>query len=139
MANNNEESLINTKRISDLEKSAQDSIDKLYQDIRGNSPNTTRTIDYMRARMHNAVDNIIGNNMSNVGMTSISTLYTRLLNSQNDKGTIDQIIRTFENDGVMESVMGMYSQNVYIKELDKEFHVIFIYMPKLYDALITRK
>lgn len=139
MANNNEESLINTKRISDLERSAQDSIDKLYQDIRGNSPNTTRTIDYMRARMHNAVDNIIGNNMSNVGMTSISTLYTRLLNSQNDKGTIDQIIRTFENDGVMESVMGMYSQNVYIKELDKEFEVILKYMPKLYEALSTRK
>ena len=134
MANNNEESLINTKRISDLEKSAQDSMDKLYQDIRGNSPNTTRTIDYMRARMHNAVDNIIGNNMSHVGMTSISTLYTRLLNSQNDKGTIDQIIKTFENDSVMESVMGMYSQNVYIKELDKEFEVILKYMPKLYEA-----
>ena len=29
MTNNNEESLINTKRISDLEKSAQDSMDKL--------------------------------------------------------------------------------------------------------------
>ena len=89
--------------------------------------------------MHSAVDNIIGNNMSNVGMTSISALYTRLLNSQNDKASIDQIIKTFENDGVMESVMGMYSQNVYIKELDKEFEVILKYMPKLYEALSTRK
>jgi len=48
-------------------------------------------------------------------------------------------MNTFENDSIMENTMALYSQNVYLKESDKEFDVIMKYMPKLYDALDTRK
>ena len=133
------ESSVNTKQIEGLEKNVQASIDKLYTDIRGNSPETSRTLDYMRTRMHHAIDGIINNNVSNTGISNISSLYARSLNVQNDKNIVNSIINTFENDTMMENVMSLYSQNVYLKEADREFEVIMKYMPKLHDALDTRK
>lgn len=134
-----QESSINTRTIDTLEKNVQASIDKLYADTHGNSPETSRTLDYMRTRMHHAIDNIVSNNISNTGISNISSLYARSQSIQNDANITRQIISTFENDTMMDSVMSLYSQNVYLKEADKEFEVIMKYMPKLHDALDTRK
>ena len=130
---------MNMSKIKKLETNVQDSLDKLYSDIHANTPELFRTNDYMRTRMHKAIDNLINYNNSNVGISNISSLYTRLNHLQNDSSTIQNIIKTFENDSTMNNVMSLYSQNVYLKEADKEYEVILKYMPKLHDALDTRK
>lgn len=127
------------KHIELLEKNIQDNIDRLYTDVKGSDPNISRTIDYMRTRMHKSIDALINNNISNTGMSNISSLYSRIQGVQSDKRVIDSIIHTFENDSIMDNLMGMYSQNIYLKELDKEIDVIIKYMPKLHEALDTRK
>ena len=126
-------------KINKLERNVQDSLDKLYGDIHANTPEISRINDYLRTRMHRAIDNLINYNNSNVGISNISSLYTRLNHLQNDQSTIRSIIKTFENDSTMNNVMSLYSQNVYLKEADKEYEVIMKYMPKLHDALDTRK
>ena len=130
---------MNMGKIKELENNVQDSLDKLYSDIHANTPEVSRTNDYLRARMHKAIDSLINYNNSNVGISNISSLYTRLNHLQNDSSTIRNIIKTFENDSTMNNVMSLYSQNVFLKELDKEYEVILKYMPKLHDALDTRK
>ena len=136
---NEKEPQVNEKYLSELEKNVQDSIDQLYTDIRGNTPEVSRTIDYLRSRMHRAIDGIINYNTNSIGISNISSLYARLNNVQSDGQTVKALINTFENDSIMNNVMSLYSQNVYLKEADKEFEVIMKYMPKLYDALDTRK
>lgn len=136
---NNKDPQLNEKLISDLEKNVQDSIDSLYTDIKGNTPEVSRTLDYLRTRMHRAIDGIINYNTSSVGVSNISSLYARINNVQNDENVIKSIIKTFENDSVMNNVMSLYSQNVYLKEADREYEVIMKYMTKLHDALDTRK
>ena len=134
-----EQDLVNLSRIKKLEKNVQDSIDKLYTDTQGSSPELSRTLDFMRSRMHRAIDGIVNNNISHTGISNISSLYSRVGHMQNDKSIIDSIINTFENDSMMENVMQLYSQNLYLKEADKEYDVIMKYMPKLREALETRK
>ena len=119
-----EQELVNLSRIKKLEKNVQDSIDKLYTDTQGSSPELSRTLDFMRSRMHRAIDSIVNNNISHTGISNISSLYSRVGHMQNDKSIIDSIISTFENDSMMENVMQLYSQNLYLKEADKEYDVI---------------
>ena len=132
---------IDSSKITELEKNVQTSIDKLYSTVHVNSPELNHTIDYMRARMHKSIDSIINNNISNTGISNISSLYGRTKNYGigSDKKITDSIIKTFEDDTVMNNVMGLYSQNVFLKELDKEVDTCCKYMPKLLEALDTRK
>ena len=139
MEKKTEPAVVSTKAIETIAKNVQSSMDSLYTDTYGNEPVVSRSIDYMRNKMHSAIDNIVNNNISNTGMSNISSLYNRVHNVQNDKTVIKSIMNTFENDSIMENTMALYSQNVYLKESDKEFDVIMKYMPKLYDALDTRK
>jgi hypothetical protein len=134
-----DQELVNLNKIKKLEKNVQDSIDKLYTDTQGSSPELSRTLDFMRSKMHRAIDNIVNNNVSNTGISNISSLYARVGNIQNDQSVVNSIISTFENDSMMENVMQLYSQNLYLKEADKEYEVIMKYMPKLREALETRK
>ena len=134
-----DQELVNLNKIKKLEKNVQDSIDKLYTDTQGSSPELSRTLDFMRSKMHRAIDNIVNNNVSNTGISNISSLYARVGNVQNDQSVVNSIISTFENDSMMENVMQLYSQNLYLKEADKEYEVIMKYMPKLREALETRK
>ncbi len=133
------ETSVSTKSIESIGKNVQNSLDSLYTDTHSSTPDVSRTIDFMRNKMHTAIDGIINNNISNTGISNISSLYNRVQGSQNDKSIVKSIMNTFENDSIMENTMSLYSQNVYLKEADKEFDVIMKYMPKLYDALDTRK
>ena len=139
MADDKEKSGLNTALINKLEKNVQDSIDLLYGDIHGASPNMSRTNDYMRTRMHKAIDSITNYNVNALGISNISSLYARLNATQGDRSTIGDIMKVFENDSLMNNVVSMYSQNVYLKEADKEYELIMKYMPMLHDALDTRK
>ena len=126
-------------RANTLMQNVQDSIDGIYTDIHGATPELGRINDYMRTRMHKAIDTITNYNVNSLGISNISSLYSRLNTLQGDKSTIGEILKVFENDSLMNNVVSMYSQNVYLKEADKEYELILKYMPSLHDALDTRK
>jgi hypothetical protein len=134
-----DKSNINMSQIKKLEKNVQDNLGTLYTDVRFANPATANTIDFMRNKMHRSIDKLMSNNVSNAGMSNISHLYLRSKNMQNDKSIIDGIANTFENEAIMNNVMSIYSQNSHLRDLDKEIEVICKYMPKLVDAMDTRK
>ena len=72
-------------------------------------------------------------------MPTISKLYTKLMDVQKDKGTINTIESVLEDKTIMDSLASTYMRNRYIREQDKEVDVICKYMPKLVEALDTKK
>lgn len=132
------------KKFPGIDKSKeqiQDSIDKMYLTLYNNDNQIPTGLDYERKRVHTALDKLTAKNVSNTGMTNISTLYSKIADNdlQNDKSVIDKIQDTFENDSVMNNIMSTYSQNSYLRDLDNEIRMVCKYMPKLLDALETRR
>ena len=65
--------------VNKLEKNIQDNIDRLYSDVKGNSPEVSRTIDYMRTKMHKSIDAIINNNIANTGLSNVSSKLLKMI------------------------------------------------------------
>lgn len=139
MAKNKDKSNINMTAVQKLQQSVQDNLSSLYTSVKFSDPANSNTIEYMRSRMHRSIDKLMSNNTSNTGMTNISSLFLRTKNIQNDQSIIDGIASAFENETLMGNLMGIYSQNVHLKEFDKEIEIICKYMPKLREAMDTRK
>ena len=95
----------------------------------------------MRTKVHRGIDALISNNISNVGFSNVSRLFdkTNLNDMQNDKDIIQGINATMENESLMNSLMQSYTQNSWIRELDNEIDMVCKYMPKLEEALDTRR
>ena len=142
MADDNEKvPAYNKAKVTELQNNVQASIDKLQTDVMASNPELSHTNSYLRAQMHKNIDAIVNNNISNTGLSNISMLYGRVYGKdlQKDNQVIDSIIKTFEDDSVMNNVMSLYSQNTYLKEFDREVDTVCKYMPKLLEALATRK
>jgi hypothetical protein len=139
MAEDKDKPNINMTAIKNLEQNAQDNLNKIYTSIKFSDPTVSNAIELMRNRMHRSIDKLMANNVSNTGVSNISSLWVRSKNIQNDQSIIDGITSTFENESIMNNVMSLYSQNTYLREFDKEIEVVCKYMPKLEDALDTRK
>lgn len=142
MADDNEKvPAYNKAKVTELQNNVQASIDKLQTDVMASNPELSHTNSYLRSQMHKNIDAIINNNISNTGLSNISMLYGRAYGKdlQKDNQVIDSIIKTFEDDSVMNNVMSLYSQNTYLKEFDREVDTVCKYMPKLLEALATRK
>jgi hypothetical protein len=127
--------------IDKAKENIQDSIDKMYLTLYNNDNQIPTELEYQRKKVHTALDKLTAKNISNTGMTNISTLYSKSVDMdlQNDKSVIGKIQDTFENDSVMNNIMSTYSQNSYLRDLDNEIRMVCKYMPKLEDALETRK
>lgn len=133
----------NTGRISSivtkLAQNIQQNVDKLYQNVHYAKPDNYRSIETIRNRMNKSIDDAITNNINNVGLSSVASLYSRVADIQGDKDVINQISDVFDNKSIMDNLIGTYTQNTYIKDLDNEVDVVCKYMPKLLEALDTRK
>jgi hypothetical protein len=136
---NNEPSKI--PGIDKAKETIQNSLDKMYFTLYNNDNSIPIGLDYERKRVHSALDKLTAKNISNTGMTNISTLYQKVntIDLQNDKSVIDRIQDNFENDSVMNNIMSTYSQNSYLRDLDNEIRMVCKYMPKLEDALNVRR
>jgi len=134
-----DKSNINLAQIKKLEKNIEGNLKSLYTDVKFADPSTSNTIEFMRNKMHRSIDKLMSNNISNSGVSNMSNLWTRTKNVQSDKSIISGIADTFENEALMNNVMSLYSQNSFLRDIDREIDVVCKYMPKLCDALDTRK
>jgi hypothetical protein len=130
-----------TKEIEDLQKGIEDNLSNSYKNTYFSDPATNKTLSYMRNRVHKGIDKLVSNTFSNTGLTNISALYSKanLLDSQSDDDVIRGINSTLENESIMSSIMQTYSQNTYLRDMDREIDMVLKYMPKLADALDCRR
>lgn len=129
---------------SDLKKLAQNirnTNKSLYSSIYYTDNNPNQQIKFIKNRIDKALTDISNSNLTNTGVNNISTLYNKTL-ANKDREQIDlynNISAMLNNKSVMDNVLSVYTQNTMVRDIDREIDMVCKYMPKLDDALETRK
>ncbi len=136
----NDNSNINLNKIN-KNKSAIDNIMNSITKYTYYSPDNNDSINGLNKKINNSINNIINNNMETVGIPNISKLYTRIANNTKAKNSIKgkDIDEIFENNPIIDGFEEAFMQNTYLRELDDEIDSVCKYMPKLQEALDTKR
>ena len=129
------------KRLENVKDKIIKSRDMLYSDIYYNDNLASEEIKRLRNRVNNAIEKISNNNIASTGVSNISILYTKTMNMQN-KANMDMITelnKALGDRNTMNNIMALYTQNTLVRDLDKEIDMVCKYMPKLEEALDTRR
>ena len=129
------------KDIENLKKTIDGSMNDMYGSVYYSDPSITKTLAYMRTKTHRAIDGLMNSNISNVGTTNISSLImkSKLDDMQSDDDVIHALNSTLENESLINSIMQSYTQNSWIRDMDREVDMVLKYMNKLEQALNCRR
>ena len=117
-----------------LAKQIQKNLDDIYRSTYYTDNNTEKYINQIRNQMDRDINSLMDRAKEANGGTNITSLYFRTL-AKADDNTMKELRRTLEDDSLLSDIMDLYSQNVVVKDMDKEIDTICKYMPKLEEAL----
>ena len=117
-----------------LAKQIQKNLDDIYRSTYYTDNNTEKYINQIRNQMDRDINGLMDRAKEANGGTNITSLYSRTL-AKADDNTMKELRRTLEDDSLLSDIMDLYSQNVVVKDMDKEIDTICKYMPKLEEAL----
>lgn len=113
------------------------------QDLRSSTYMTSsderKQLGKLRSDIFNSIEDINNRTFENTGLNSISTMYSRLIKSMKDPNLPDKFENIFNNEALMNSLSMTYMESKPIYEYDKEIDLVCKYMPKLQEALDTKK
>lgn len=113
------------------------------KDLRSTTYMTTSDNRKQLAKLKNdvfsSIEDLNNRTYENTGLNSISTMYSRLINTMKDPLLPKEFSDVFNNDALMNSLSMTYMENKPIYEYDKEIDLVCSYMPKLQEALDTKK
>lgn len=132
---------VSKKEMENLKKSIDSSMNDMYGSVYYSNPSLAKTLSYMRVRSHRAIDGLMNSNISNIGATNISSLIIKadLQDMQSNEEIIQAISTSMENETLINSIMQSYTQNSWIRDMDREVDMICKYMNKLEQALDCRR
>lgn len=125
--------------INALGKAIRTSLDALYTSTYYASPKNKRDLENIKNDINRSISNITSSNTINTGIPNISSLYGRILDITKDPETSKKMEELFSNESLMAQLTDVVFQNQSLVELDREIDTICKYMPKLLEALETRK
>lgn len=112
-------------------------------DLRSNtyltSSDNKKQLTKLRNDIYKSIDDINNRSYENTGLNSISTMYTRIINTMKDPNLPKDLDAIFSNDEIMNALSTSYMQNKPIYDYDKEIDLVCSYMPKLQEALDTKR
>ena len=132
--------------IKKLTDTVQNSLDYLYQKTYYSQPNNKQDIENIKNKLDDSIDNIVSVNKNNTGNSTMSTLYSRIqqtgisnLGGPNDEGgkKLEELIN--DNQVIESGLMGFVNNTTTVFDYDNKIDTILKYMPKLQEALDTRK
>lgn len=113
------------------------------QDLRSSTYMTSsderKQLTKLKTDISDSIENINNRTLENTGLNSISTMYSRLIKSMKDPNLPADFENIFSNESLMNSLSMTYMENKPIYEYDKEIDLVCRYMPKLQEALDTKK
>ena len=129
------------KRLDNIRDKITKSKDMLYSDIYYNDNLASEEIKRLKNRVNDAIEKISNNNVASTGVSNISVLYTKAANmaNKNNNDLIAELNKTLSDRNTMNNLFSIYTQNTLVRDLDREIDMICKYMPKLEDALDTRR
>lgn len=126
-------------RIGNLANLIRGNVDKLYTNTYFTQPTNARDLTNLKKDISDKINAITTNNMDSVGLANISKLYSKYRSLNTDNGVMRAVEDIFSDKANMDDIMQAYLENKWLKDLDNEIDTICKYMPKLLEALDTRK
>lgn len=145
MAKKDEKKRSSTSIINRLSNTIQNSLDNLYSKTYYSQASNKQDLETIKNKLDSSIDNIVSVNMDNTGRGTMSTLYSRIqqqgssIKSGNKEG--GQSLESLINDSqVIEAgLMGFINDTTTVFDYDNKIDTILKYMPRLQEALDTRK
>jgi hypothetical protein len=131
--------------ITKLSNSVQDNLDNLYSKTYYSQPSNKQDLENIKSKLDTSIDNIVTVNMNNTGKGTMSTLYSRMQQqgssvSGENKEAGKQLEELINDSQVVESgLMGFINNTTTVFDYDNKIDTILKYMPRLQEALDTRK
>lgn len=131
--------------ITKLSDTVQNSLDNLYSKTYYSQPSNKQDLDSIKNKLDSSIDNIVSVNMNNTGKGTMSTLYSRMqqnapkLGGANDENgkKLEELIN--DNQVIESGLMGFINNTTTVFDYDNKIDTILKYMPRLQEALDTRK
>ena len=120
-----------------LASRVQDNVRSLYRNTFYTDMDDKQQLNAIRKDMSASIKQIMDINMDNSGEPNISRLYERLMYTQSDKSSVDEIEKIFGDNDFINNLTASYMDTRWVKELDIEIDTVIKYMPKLQEALLT--
>lgn len=132
-----------SKNIRNIVSGISDNMDTLYRSTYMSNPQQNRDLINLNDEINNSIDRIVDKNVNNIGIPSVSKLYTRAAasssgSSSNNK-VVNELEKMFDNGLMTDDLYGLFMSNRYLKELDNEIDTVCKYMTKLEEALAVQK
>lgn len=145
MAKKDEKKKSSTSIINRLSNTIQNSLDNLYSKTYYSQASNKQDLESIKNKLDSSIDNIVSVNMDNTGRGTMSTLYSRMqqqgssIKPGNKEG--GQSLESLINDSqVIEAgLMGFINDTTTVFDYDNKIDTILKYMPRLQEALDTRK
>lgn len=122
----------------------QSNIDKLYQSTYYTQPSNKHDLETIKSKLDSSIDNIVSLNKAQTGQGNLSALYARVQSNSPEAKKAREMNKDLEsllNDtSILDSgVLGFMNDTTTISDYDNKIDTIVKYMPKLKEALDTRK
>ena len=129
------------RNINKLAKGIQSNMDSLYQQTYYSSPTMKTDLTNLANQINAGIDRITNVTKDTVGVPNISKLYNRIIDTNHIGGTnsVESIASMFQDNTFMDDMYDSFMGNFVLKEMDEEIDAVCRYMPKLLEALETRK
>lgn len=132
--NTNDAVQMNTALNKGLAKKLQNNIDDIYRSTYFSDNDNDKYLSSIRRKMDTELNDLMDRIKNSNGGVNISDLYARTLASSDDN-SMKELRKTLEDDSLLTDIMDIYSQNVIVRDMDKEIDTVCKYMPKLEEAL----
>lgn len=115
-----------------IAKRTQDNIDNLYKSAFYSDNKDQQYIDTIRDNMNRTLNGLIDKTRVRSGSSNISELYARTL-AQGDKSL--SVMRDLTDSAMLSDILELYSNNMVVRDMDREIDVILKYVPRLAQGL----
>lgn len=131
--------------INKLSNTIQNNLDNLYSKTYYSQPSNKQDLESIKSKLDSSIDNIVSVNMDNTGKGTMSTLYSRMQQQGStfkpgDKESGKSLESLINDSQVIEAgLMGFINNTTTVFDYDNKIDTILKYMPRLQEALDTRK
>lgn len=111
-----------------LAQRTQKNLDNLYKSTFYTDNRDRQYIDNMRDQMNKTLNGLIDKTHLRAGETNISGLYARTL-AKGDNSL--SVMKEITDSSMLSDIMDLYSNNMVIRDMDREIDVVLKYVPRL--------
>lgn len=126
-------------RITRLASAIKDNISKVYTGTYFSHPTNSQDLIAIKKNILSSISSISANSVNNTGQANISALYSRIRDLNGDTNLAKELSDMFSDKSALDDIMSVYMENKYLRDLDNQIDAVCRYMPKLDEALDTRK